>query len=38
MDFEIRPWDDPVSNLGGSYDAGADETYAGDIIFEDGFE
>lgn len=38
MDDELRPWDDPIPNLGGSYDAGADETYANDIIFEDSFE
>ncbi len=36
---EMRGWDDPtVANQGGPFDLGADETYANDIIFEDGFE
>ncbi|MCB1586900.1 MAG: hypothetical protein KDI52_11495, partial [Xanthomonadales bacterium] len=37
MDFENRGWDDPTIS-GDPYDVGADETYASDIIFEDGFE
>lgn len=37
IDYEARPWDDSIPNLGGSYDAGADESYANDIIFKNGF-
>ncbi len=36
---EPRGWDDPsVVNVNGPFDLGADETYANDIIFENGFE
>ena len=39
MDFEAYGFDDPtVANNFGPYDIGADETYANDIIFKDGFE
>lgn len=39
IDGESRGWDDPQNNNGsGAYDAGADESYLNDVIFEDGFE
>ena len=39
IDNQDRGWDDPtVSNNLGPYDIGADETYANDIIFKNGFE
>ena len=43
IDTDIRGWDDPTvpnqgNNADATYDAGADETYANDIIFIDGFE
>lgn len=43
VDLDFRGFDDPtVANQGdnpaATYDAGADETYATDIIFENGFE
>ncbi len=38
-DGEVRGFDDPfVTNVSGSWDAGADETLANDLIFEDQFE
>jgi hypothetical protein len=38
IDFEDYGWDDPnISNINGFFDAGADETYGNDIIFQDGF-
>ncbi len=39
MDAESRGWDDPQNNNGlGVFDAGADESYINDVIFENGFE
>jgi hypothetical protein len=43
IDTDARGWDDPAvvnqgNNPNARYDAGADETYANDIIFESGFE
>lgn len=37
IDGELRGFNDPRQNLLGTYDAGADETYASDIIFKNGF-
>lgn len=38
MDGDLRGWDDPsITNAEGPFDIGADETYANDVIFEDGF-
>jgi len=38
IDFENYGWDDPnISDINGFFDAGADETYGNDIIFQDGF-
>ena len=38
-DNQPRGWDDyTLGNYEGPYDAGADETYANDIIFKQGFE
>jgi len=39
IDHENRGWDDPDSaNTFGTFDAGADESYVNDVIFENGFE
>jgi predicted outer membrane repeat protein len=39
IDLENRGYNDPsFLDLGGPYDVGADETYATDIIFKNGFE
>lgn len=39
MDSELRGWDDPANpNEHGMFDAGADESYASDVIFKDGFD
>jgi parallel beta-helix repeat protein/predicted outer membrane repeat protein len=38
-DNQPRGWDDDtMGNFNGTYDAGADETYANDVIFKNGFE
>ncbi|MCF6286805.1 MAG: hypothetical protein L3K26_16685 [Candidatus Hydrogenedentes bacterium] len=38
-DNEIRGWDDPTTtNMAGNFDAGADESYFGDVIFANNFE
>lgn len=38
-DGDTRAWDDyTVSNIYGPFDAGADETYQNDVIFEDDFQ
>jgi len=39
MNMEPRPWDDPNQLNGmGIFDAGADESYLSDVIFENDFE
>lgn len=39
MDFENRGWDDYlVPDFQGTFDAGADESYANDVIFKNGVE
>lgn len=39
IDQQQRGWDDPtVVNFNGPYDIGADESYGGDIIFQDSFD
>ncbi len=39
IDAELRGWDDPDNNNGlGVFDAGADESYINDVIFENNFE
>ncbi len=39
IDQEPRGWDDPDNaNEAGIFDAGADESYVNDVIFENGFE
>lgn len=38
IEGEARGFDDPVFDLAGTFDAGADETYVSDIIFRNSFE
>ncbi|MEZ5470953.1 MAG: hypothetical protein R3E90_04175 [Marinicella sp.] len=38
MDNEQRGWDDPIPDLSGLFDIGADESYLSDVIFQNNFE